>query len=582
MTLPAVWLLEEPWALLGGGSMRRRIDRQLGPGENGTFTLPGAGPAAIAVGGGVMSVWWGAGREPLPALSAPFRWGSDELRTWLLPAPGIQSETERVDHDAPLGFEFDGRSVLFTLRQEGAIPRPALRNSEHAESTLSDEVQSFIDWQLGSFQELLDLSFAASLEGVPAANTDAGCVRRDWPASRAAWFRQDIDDDDPARMALVVRLSKDKRLRQVLDQTCRAPRVLLQRYRDKVPLHRVDELDAACLRWFARQPGRTIQEKAGPSQRILAIQRRQSIDTLENRILCWVLARLVYLCQRYLAQNARHAKDSERCRSVRRFGAWARSWRQAEPFASLSPRLPSPVLPNYALQEHPRYRVVWSIFKQLLRNQRVEDDAWRWQRQLWKDSAHQIFCAHLTEAMDREAPVQWASTPYIRTEIERGRWLEGPRSPGPFEFADGHIEVADPSEGPLPDPWPRWLAGLGADLLLIRRDHTGALVSATSVWFEQDWTEEQDDSGRMARCAAALRAKGRRLAEEHDEQITVDGLLLLTGGRGLADVTLDTVGGETAEAPLLVVMRIPADLHRAVDDARAGFTLVLERLLRAS
>jgi hypothetical protein len=124
---------------------------------------------------------------------------------------------------------------------------------------------------------------------------------------------------------------------------------------------------------------------------------------------------------------------------------------------------------------------------------------------------------------------------------------------------------------------------------LIRRDALGRLVSTTSVWFEQDWSEPADESAQMERCVAALRAKRRRLREEHDEHLPIDGLLVLTGRRGSTEVALESIGGQAPSDPMVVVMRIPPDLHRrtdgaraGVEDARAGFDLVLERLLGAA
>src|SRR6266699_4433910 len=118
------------------------------------------------------------------------------------------------------------------------------------------------------------------------AQTRAACVRRSWEAARSVWFRADFNEP---RMALIVQLSREQTLHRSLDAISRHPRRILQRERHETPVSRIQELDSACIRDFARRPGISPIEKAGPRQRLLAIRRREHYTTLENQVTCWVM-----------------------------------------------------------------------------------------------------------------------------------------------------------------------------------------------------------------------------------------------------------------------------------------------------
>jgi hypothetical protein len=64
-----------------------------------------------------------------------------------------------------------------------------------------------------------------------------------------------------------------------------SPRSRLVRTHEQRPVYALRELDARCMMWMARQPGRTVREKLGGRQHALAVVRRFSLDTRENRLL---------------------------------------------------------------------------------------------------------------------------------------------------------------------------------------------------------------------------------------------------------------------------------------------------------
>ena len=190
-------------------------------------------------------------------------------------------------------------------------------------------------------------------------------------------------DPNQPRMALIVQIAQQMHRR--LPDIVSAMRKILLRERDLVPLHRIQETDNTCLRWYARQPGNTTPEKAGSKQRLLAIVRKESFDTLENRVLKDFVLRCSKEAVHYLnvevgprMQGTLRASDVKRYKSVCNMCITSPGFEQVN--------LPAPgTQPNYVLQNDLRYRKVWHWYRQLLRRADVEDQIWDWQTRTWAD-----------------------------------------------------------------------------------------------------------------------------------------------------------------------------------------------------
>ena len=571
------YVLTEPWALLGGGQHRQPFTA-----NDGEDLLEVRGPqGAYLVVPARARVRFGPRREPLPSQGAPFSWPEHEgpLVLRALPAPAIYGDCETVSEESLAAIDLDGRQLRLRVRRSNYIGRPhvARVSDGDADDTPSWRLMNLVDWQVGCFQELADLEQGRSALD---ADTRVGLIRRDWSVARATWLSVDGVRDDPARMALIVRLSRDNRLRTVLDELCRRPRRILQRYRDAERLNRISEVDAACLRWLARQPGRTAAEKAGPRQRLLAVKRREHYDTLENRVLSWALARCRRLSTRYLRHNRVHRDGSARCRDVSHFEASLDWLAKNTPIGTVPPQLPSPVQPNYQLQQHAKYRRIWHLYRRLIEDARVEDDAWRWHSTMWKETCGQILGAYLTAA-GRIVQEAHGQTPlYVRTECQSGRWTESPSTPGPFQQDGNLLYLVDPRDGAPPEEWAQWLGGLGTDLGLVSEATTGAR-RVCAVWFLQTWDVPRDFSAARARCRAALKARMAYLATYRSIRITIDGLILATqtaeqSVTNPVAVFDERVAGTEAQ---LFALRLPPDIHEHSEGVLAGLDLVIEALV---
>jgi hypothetical protein len=539
------------------------------------FEVSGAGSPTLAFPTEFTEVCIGPRREPLPSLGTQFDLGAGALRHYCLPSAMDHAGQDASVLDAVerVGFHRGRLREEFRLWQKSCVGRPPPEMAGGGGLALG--LQDFIDWQIGCFQELLDTDFARSALDEQAASI----VRRDWAAGRASWLRLASDESDPARMSLIVGLSRNKELERTLVALCRSPRRVLERYRGKERLGRVEQLDAACLRWYARQPGRTAPEKAGPRQELLAVRRREAFDTLENRVLKWVLEEARTLTIRYLFENRRHRGSSLRCRDVGGFRNVLDRLLRSEPLASISSRLPHPVQPNYQLQQNPAYRLVWSTYLRLLAERRVQDDSWRWQRILWKETCQQVFSACLTAPGGPVRPAWPSATAYYRSESEFGRWTAPPTAPGPFELAGrGSLQVIDPREGAVPENWCPWLGALGGDLALLSFGESGQVRRGCVVWFHQDWSPGLELDSVVSRCASAVGLAAQQAEIAGRGSVPVDGLLLLNGrpGRRRLEVDEQVVPGTGCR---VVAMRLPPDLHEHTADLRAGVDLLLEQLV---
>ena len=595
------WLLREPWSLLNVDEPDARVRLEHG----GSYDVDGASTVHLVVPATSQASPY-VRREKLPTVSAPFMFGDwGDVQHLILPAGSELGSGSASRYDFEERFRIEEgssrRAGEILLRQSGAVSRPLDRSGPEAHdpdfpekeppSETNELLADFVDWQVGCFQELLDIEF----EYAPALEVEIGrdYVRRGWNACRAAWLER-APEHDPARMALIVTLARDATLIRCLEKLCRRPRRILERYRGKEHLGRIQQMDAACLRWFSRQPGHTPAEKAGPSQQLLAVKRREMFDTLENKVLNWVLEGMRRLATRYLRANAKY-RGAGRCQEVKRLEAELLVLLRSEPICDVPARLPSPLVPNYPLLQNPDYRLVWSTYRRLKANLREEEETWRWQRMLWKETCGQLVCSVLTKPDFSEGlgEIYPSSTVYFRHETQWARRTEGPSTPGPFRHRNQDLDLVDPREGPPPKGLCDWLGPLGGDMALLSRDPQGRVTRGCAMWFLHDWSENVDLKARLDRCASALRVQAEHDALLGKTPLPLDGLLLVNeppdaSTPGTVEVDLAETGYRDGR---VVLIRIPTDLHapaaagagaspaQGTEDFIVGIQMALEALL---
>lgn len=297
------------------------------------------------------------------------------------------------------------------------------------------------------------LRMTARLREVELALEDPAVL---WATVADRWLSAD-DIDDPT-MDVIVRHARQ--LDRLLADIAEHPRRVLARARRPVPLSRVREIDRATMLWLVRQPGDTLAERAGPSQRLPAPVREEVLDTPENRVLHALARDSRNVARDWCRLNAR-AVGTSRWKTVEHYGRLcgqiARNLRE-EGVSIAAPDL----RPNYVLQHDGRYRRVWDAWQELLSRRRAEDDMWRWQARTFDEFclvALAVAC-HLIEGAEivAAAPLRFAQ------EQRAGRWLDHEE---PFvvfwlkrqglilEIASGRLGVEGAAAALAPSAWIR-------------------------------------------------------------------------------------------------------------------------------
>lgn len=393
---------------------------------------------------------------------APFDWAHDRFAMHALPS-GIRPEERTL----ALAIGTPDTEMAASIELDGYLAKPQKRQSD-APANDGDRIQDFILKVLSRIRE------AEASDGERPAGGEAA-----WSRIAAAWTTTEANALDAPKELIV---EHAETYRRVLMEVAQHPRRVLARVRRLMPLDRVQEIDKGCIDWLIRQPGTSIEEKAGPRQAVLGIAREENLNTLENRVLKDLLRHSAMEANGYLRANKRYAA-SERYRLVAAYGGLCRrTWRELEAQGIADPT--HPVTPNYVLQHDARYRSIWKAYQEILGDERRQDDTWRWQRRLWSDFVR--LSIHIALArMGGCRPV--ALSPLrIRREQGRGRWSDLAQQSGLFLLRrpgrDLAISVLDAT---LPDGHPSlrpWQHALGATIVLAVEDCATGRQAAICVW----------------------------------------------------------------------------------------------------
>lgn len=239
-------------------------------------------------------------------------------------------------------------------------------------------------------------------------------------------------DPTEPRMALIVHLAEVMNSR--INGLARRARKILLRERQMIPAERIAETDMTCLRWYIRQPGVTMQEKAAANRRkLLGVTRHESFDTLENRVFKDFLLRCETEASKYLkSEVGEKFQSSKRAEEVKSFRNYARDILSHTSLGEVSVLTSRPE-PNYVLLNDIRYRGIWHYYKRLLRDEDERDKTWDWQGRLWADICRMLFNTALYQKAiaDMASPLYQAA-PVILKEQNLGSRTAPGCEPGPF------------------------------------------------------------------------------------------------------------------------------------------------------
>lgn len=400
----------------------------------------------------------------------------------------------------------------------------------------------------------------------------------------------DVGEPQQPRKALIVHIAEH--MRGKLPQIVSAARRILSRERLLLPAERVFETDTACLRWMVRQPGETmIQKAAANRQRFLGVARRESFDTLENRVMKDFICRCSIEGRRYLKTEIGDNlgfQQSERALTVRQYHNLCTDLGRTPFFENVAapPAVPKP---NYVLQNDVRYREIWKHYIRLLRREEEEDSLWDWQSRTWADICRFLVSTALIDVSMNQAGkliVEELLTSGVRLTREQrlGSRIHAGSEPGPFlvryrklDRSRAFVLEIVHSDHAGEHPVTRLLGRIGGHLYLVMSSLSGGRPLVLVVWAVHTAAVEQHPSWReIARSAGRALQNHRRIIDQSRELDTprLRGFVIASD---LEATAADLYPGASED---LHLVQVPTD-QRHWQDAMAGISLVIQDILEA-
>jgi hypothetical protein len=259
---------------------------------------------------------------------------------------------------------------------------------------------------------------------------------------------------------------------------------------------RIQEIDPACLRWIARQPGRDIYERAGTRQELLGVVRKEDSDTLENRVVKDLLHRARIECSNYTSMY-RDYSEYERVRTVSSFRRRIIDWEKHSEIRSAK-SLVGHVQPNYVLLHEPKYRKMWDAYQALLSQQKQKDDIWKWRDRTFSESC-QCMVMSLIHSLAHRSMLH-KSDLLLKHEAITGKFISKGTEYGPLNYQGaGKQRMLLLSAGTSANQRafvPRGFLPLGTDFFVIA-PHRHSPTNLFPFWCFSEIDDQTFESGWM-------------------------------------------------------------------------------------
>ncbi len=342
-------------------------------------------------------------------------------------------------------------------------------DSDNASAALFNLISSWVD----IVNEIIDSNSFDDQNNNTKSYTEADSVS--WKKIVSLLLQEKERQSEP-RMSLIVKIAS--KMQDIIQQISSNPRKILIRSNQLQRIEKIQEIDANCLRWIARQPGRTIPEKGGTKQKIMAVVRTDSFDTLENRVFKDFLKRSIEASFRYLTEHMRFENTdgkNTRFKRVKNFNFFSKKIFNA-PFLNDVQTIESVIQANYVLQSGHAYKELWEWYQKLIRQDYEIDNAWAWQSRLWSNIATLLISIVISgDSHHKQIEIEpiAKSKALLRPEQSCGSWLVTASIPGPcyFEYDNKYyiIETVNSSHA-YDHPVCSHLGGTGGHLYVLITD----------------------------------------------------------------------------------------------------------------
>ncbi|HBM15691.1 MAG TPA: hypothetical protein DD381_05015 [Lentisphaeria bacterium] len=198
-----------------------------------------------------------------------------------------------------------------------------------------------------------------------------------------------------------------------------SPRKILRQFHEKEHLSRVQRIDTKCLTWLIQQPGRNTIEKAGSRQRILAVVKNESYNTLENRVLKKMIE-FSYQAAFTYVNDHKDKSSAERYKKVKIFLSELKNIINNPMMVGIDDLYSFPK-PNYVLMYDALYNKMWLWYCRLVRQQEETETAWKIQKFLFADWCRLAITVSLMNTSSRKI---FSHELWMNNTIKKGSWTE--------------------------------------------------------------------------------------------------------------------------------------------------------------
>ncbi len=468
-----------------------------------------------------------------PILSVPqgFRVSTDVRHEDFLPLGGYwdgKYQLYRVPHAvaASKRANSDDGAMRIAVFHNGSREKIAVRSEGAVSGSLRDEGElqqavrewmSFFDFCVQCAKKWERSSSTVSWKDVPE------CIR-------AYAQNQNVQ-----KRSLIVSIAE--KMSQPVQELVNSARRVLIHERRLLPAARASEMDPGCLHWYFRQPGVTTAQKASVNkQRLKALSRRETFNTLENRVFKDFLLRCIRECRQYVRVVCGGQASAGTAREVNKFGGIC-SELLKRPVWNDVDELESSVRPNYVLQSDTRYRRIWELYQKLLRKQDDEDWMWAWQGRTWADISTLLLGASLLVMAEKQggdlrvSPLARAVCGFRREQLQGSR-MEYGSEPGPFLLSyrgrQAVLEVVHAVQA-KEHSLVRELGGTGGTLFFVLKplEQQKNMSSAIVIWPVHTLSSTVDHDFKKIQASAEHGLKQQdRLINMRDSVVKLTGLVL--------------------------------------------------------
>lgn len=222
---------------------------------------------------------------------------------------------------------------------------------------------------------------------------------------------------DEANLPLVISLERRYQLRRKLEAIATKLRHQLRRQAELIPVGRIQEMDAYCLRDYIRRPGLTAVEKAGAKQELMGIQRYQDFNTAENKFLVYFNQILHLRCYRYERSGATQYRGE-----IQKFRLVIDLFKQQPVVQLIQDRRYQFTKPNYVLQQNPVCKSFYQAYLDYIQKSYEKERIWLFRNQLFVD----VVSIYLIAALLQFENIDVDSVTKIigRDSPDKGRYLQ--------------------------------------------------------------------------------------------------------------------------------------------------------------